>query len=133
MTESTALAVVVDQTEAGIAGALFCAPQACLEQQGLIRMLSVDRGTQEKFTLHTLAERAMMDFSDGVLLPTTLEQHTRLAVQQGEDLLDVENGLVLALLTDGQVGLWVHEGLALRDVLREVHRYATRMIRLDVR
>ena len=117
----------------GEATAVFAAPAEAKEQQGLIHMWSVAKGQQRKHILHTLAQRAMLDFEEKELIVGRQPVGTKLTSIYGKMEVSVVKGLVLMMDTENRIKLFVHKEVDILPMLRAIQRYATRMIRLDVR
>jgi hypothetical protein len=117
----------------GEATAVFAAPAEAGEQQGLMQMWSVDKGQQGKHTLYTLAQRAIFDFEEQALITDRQEKGATLTSVYGKMEVSVVKGLVLMMDAENHIKLFVHKEVDIMPMLRAIQRYATRMIRLDVR
>ena len=117
----------------GEATAVFVAPAEAREQQGLMQMWSVAKGQQGKHILHTLAQRAMFDFEEKDLIADWQPVGANLTSVYGEMGVSVVKGLVLIMDIDNRIKLFAHKEIDIMPILRAIQRYATRMIRLDVR
>ena len=117
----------------GEATAVFVAPEDARVQQGLMQMWSVAKGQQGKHILHTLAQRAMFDFEEKDLIADWQPVGANLTSVYGEMGVSVVKGLVLIMDIDNRIKLFAHKEIDIMPILRAIQRYATRMIRLDVR
>jgi hypothetical protein len=117
----------------GEATALFVAPVEAKEQQGLIQMWSVAKGQQGKHILHTLAQRAMFDFEERALITEWQAEGAKLTSVDAKMEVSIIKGLVLMVDTENHIKLFAHKEVDIMPMLRAIQRYATRMIRLDVR
>lgn len=133
MTAKKEIVVTVDATILTRADALFAAPEEAEQQQDLMRMWSASESSQGKFTLHTMAQRALFDFEDNELSVQRLEPEKSITASFGGETVVVTSGVVLAMDNENRLSLYAHEGVDALNILRAIHRYATRMIRLDVR
>jgi len=112
--------------------ALFAGPAGCIGQQGLIHMWSDTPGQQKKHILYALGQRALIELEDNEL---QLYQHPEgaiLAAIDGDRKVSFAAGGVLYMSNGNRIGLHIHDGLNAAGLVRAFHRYATRMIRLDI-
>jgi len=128
-----AITISADNDALIAAVAVLAAPEEAIEKQDLIRMVSIDKGSQGKFTLHTMAQRALFEFEDGELPIQWMPAGARLRARFSDQDLEVLCGVIVALSETNHVQVYAHNGVAVKQLLRAIHRYATRMIRLDVR
>jgi hypothetical protein len=117
----------------GQATALFVAPVEAKEQQGLIQMWSVAKGQQGKHILHALAQRAIFDFEEKALITDWQAKGAKLTSVYAKTEVSIIKGLVLMVDTENHIKLFAHKEVDIMPMLRAIQRYATRMIRLDVR
>ncbi len=127
------LTIVIDGDITDTADALFAGTADAVSQQGLIRMWATAGGEQEKHILYALAQRALLEFEDGELDMIQYPPGTILIADYDDLKVSFPEGAVLFVAEGHRTGLHIHEGINVVAMLRAFHRYATRMIRLDVR
>ena len=110
----------------------FASPVEGVKQQGQIRMISNAEGQQGKHVLYMLAQRALIDFEEKVLSIVPLPSGVSLEVPFEGKSISIVQGAALAMDSQNQIKLFIHEGVEARPMLVAFHRMATRMIRLDV-
>lgn len=89
-------------------------------------------GQQDKHVLYTLAQRALIELEDCELSVIRHPPGKIMTVDHGDLEISFPEGAVLFMTKRNQIGVHVHEGINVFAMLRAFHRYATRMIRLDV-
>ena len=124
---------VNDNMAVDLAEALFAGPADCIRQQGLIHMWSKAAGRQKKHVLYALGQRALMELEDGELLLYPHPKGAILSAMDGERKLSLTAGGILYMSNKNRIGLHIHEQLNAAGLVRAFHRYATRMVRLDIR
>jgi hypothetical protein len=132
MSKTPTLTIAIDGGIIARPDALFAGPRDATSQQGLIRMWSDAGGQQEKNILYTLAQRALLEMEDRDLSIDRYASGTIIEATYGDLEVSMPEGAVLFLAEGNRVGLHVHEGINVLRMLTAFHRYATRMIRLDV-
>jgi len=90
-------------------------------------------GQQGKYILYALAQRALAEYEDQELDIRRYPSGTVLEAIHEDLRLSLSEGAVLFMDGAHRIGLHAHEGTDVVAMLRAFHRYATRMIRLDVR
>lgn len=113
--------------------ALLAAPRQVEKQQDAITMWSTDASPHAKHTLHALAQRAAFDVEDHELVPEWQPRGTILRAVFGEHEVAIHDGVLVGLDASNQIIVLAQAGVPLLSILRVIHRYATRMIRLDIR
>jgi len=133
MASKETLVVFCNGNLLGRATALFVAPVEAKEQQGLIKMWSLAKGQQGKHILHALAQRALFDFEENTLIADWQPVGANLTSVYGKMEIFIVKGLVLMMDEENRIKLFAHKEVDIMPMLRAIQRYATRMIRLDVR
>ena len=128
-----AISILCGDNLIGRAYAVFASPVEGQEQQGLIKMWSAAAGQQGKHVLHTLAQRALVGFEEEELEVDWQASDAAISVVYNGLTVSFSKGLVLAMDRGNRVALIAQESVDVMLMLRAFHRYATRMIRLDVR
>ncbi len=113
--------------------AVFAAPVEARERQGLIKMWCVASGQQGKYILHTLAKRALLEYEEEEIGDERLPPGTTFIIAHDELTVSFTEGVVLAMDRENRIALIAQDGVNILTMLRAFHRYATRMIRLDIR
>jgi hypothetical protein len=132
MPTTPTLSVALDGDILDTAEAVFAGPPDGISQQGLIRMWSSARGQQSKHILYVLSQRALLDMEDQELSVNRYPDGRVLQVIHGDLSLALPEGAVLYMTEANRIGVHVHDGINVVGMLRAFHRYATRMIRLDI-
>jgi hypothetical protein len=127
------IAILCNNSLIGQAYAVFAAPVEAMKQQGLIKMWCVAAGQQGKHILHMLAQRALLEYEEEEIEIEWLPPGKTLTAAYGELTVSLEEGVVLVMDRENQITLIAQNGVNILMMLREFHRYATRMIRLDIR
>jgi len=125
--------IYVDEVQKTKADALIGAPVGAKRQQGLIQMWSVAPGQQGKYILHTLAQRALVELEDETIPINRVPAGIIFRSVYRDMQLSFPEGVLLVMDNQNRIRVFAHEGIHVTGMLREFHRYATRMIRLDVR
>ena len=119
--------IIIDSVEALIAG-----PAEGVNRQELIRMWSDTPGQQKKHILYALAQRALLEWEDHELGEAIHPKDSVISAEYGNRKISFTAGAVLYMAEGNRIGLHIHTGLNTGGLLRAFHRYATRMIRLDI-
>jgi len=125
--------IFINRVQIKIVNALLGAPVDARAQQGLIQMWSVSSGQQGKYILHTLAQRALVEMEDNTLEMLFYPAGTILEAIYNDMKLSITEGALLTMDNSNKIQVFAQEGVKVAAMLREFHRYATRMIRLDLR
>jgi len=131
--ERDTITILIANEQTKTADTLIGAPVQGMVQQGLIQMWSVASGQQGKYILHTLAQRALVELEDKTIETFHYPAGTILEAIYNDMKLSFSEGVLLAMDASNRIQVFTQEGVKVAAILREFHRYATRMIRLDVR
>ncbi len=107
------------------------APVEALGRPGLVRILGIE-GQERKHRAYMLAQRALIDFGEGLLEVENVPAREPIEVRYLDQVIRLEKGCVLAMDEDQNLCFLIHEDVPLKQMLSILNRAATRLIRLDV-
>ena len=125
-------AIRVDGIAINTINAFMAGPAKATSQQGLIRMGTDTGGQQGKHVLYTLSQRALVEYEDQELEMARLPVCRSLVVRHDDLAYAFPQGAALFMDIDSRIGFLYHTGINAHGMLKAFHRYAMRMIRLDV-
>lgn len=105
-------------------------PENALAEPGYVRTLTVSNEAHAKHEFFAMAQMAYYQYQDGEL--TIMEVKGPLKIRFGEELEDLDGGMLICRDGQGELHVLVHEGLNKKKMLETANRYCTRWVRLDI-
>lgn len=124
------ITILMENKEITACESVIVIPEKAVSEPGYIVVHTTKDSAHAKHEYHAMAQMAYFQFQDDELEIEEIDAPVK--INYRDDIIDLEAGLLLYRLDNGQFFATIHKNQNKKKLLEAGYRYCTRWVRLDI-